>query len=200
MSDKRKILLHSCCAPCSTAVIERLAEFYDITVFYYNPNIYPEEEYLKRKSEQVRFIKALNHSYPEFVVEMLDCDYESERFYDAAKGLEGEPEGGARCSVCFKLRLEKTALAAKAKGFDLFGTTLTVSPHKNAELINSIGENLQHKHDIKFLQANFKKGDGYKRSIELSGELGLYRQNYCGCEFALHNDTNRLRDELNRFF
>lgn len=200
MSEKRKILLHSCCAPCSTSVIERLSEYYKITVLYYNPNIYPEAEYLKRKAEQLRFIDALNFKYPELKVQFLDCDYESEKFYEAAKGLEREPEGGARCPVCFKLRLEKTAILAKEKGFDLFGTTLTVSPHKDAELINLIGEGLQHKYDIKFLKANFKKGDGYKRSIELSRQLDLYRQNYCGCEFALKSDTDKLPDEMNRFF
>ncbi len=199
MNEKRKILLHSCCAPCSTAVIERLAEFYDITVLYYNPNIFPETEYLKRKGEQIRFLKILNEKYPQFAVEMLDCDYESEKFYEAVRGLEREPEGGARCPVCFRLRLEKTAEVAKKSSFDLFGTTLTISPHKNAEQINSIGEALQNKHDIKFLRANFKKGDGYKRSIELSKELGIYRQNYCGCEFALNN-TDKAQGEMDLFF
>lgn len=200
MGQKRKILLHSCCAPCSTSVIERLSEFYNITVLYYNPNIYPYEEYLKRKEEQVRFIQILNKQYPEFNVSFLDCDYESEKFYEAVKGLEREPEGGARCPVCFRLRLEKTAKFAKALDFDLFGTTLTVSPHKDADLINSIGEALQNKYDIYFLKANFKKNDGYKRSIELSRQLEIYRQNYCGCEFALKNDTDKLRDEFNKFF
>ena len=200
MVQKRKILLHSCCAPCSTSTIERLSQFYNITVFYYNPNIYPLEEYLKRKSEQLRFIDILNKSYPDISIGFLDCDYDSESFYKAVEGLEREPEGGARCPVCFKLRLEKTAIMAKALNYDLFGTTLTVSPHKDAELINSIGLNLQNKHDIKFLQANFKKGDGYKRSIELSKQLDIYRQNYCGCEFALKNDTDKLRGEYNKFF
>ena len=200
MNKKRKILLHSCCAPCSTSVIERLTDFYDITIIYYNPNIYPEEEYLKRKSEQIRFIKTLNQKYPEFKVGFLDCDYESEKFYEAVKGLEREPEGGKRCPVCFRLRLEKVAKLAKNLDFDLFGTTLTVSPHKDAELINMIGEALQNKYDVKFLKANFKKGDGYKRSIEISKQLDLYRQRYCGCEFALKNDTDKLPDEMNRFF
>ena len=200
MNKKRKILLHSCCAPCSTSVIERLTDFYDITIIYYNPNIYPEEEYFKRKSEQIRFIKTLNQKYPEFKVGFLDCDYESEKFYEAVKGLEREPEGGKRCPVCFRLRLEKVAKLAKNLDFDLFGTTLTVSPHKDAELINMIGEALQNKYDVKFLKANFKKGDGYKRSIEISKQLDLYRQRYCGCEFALKNDTDKLPDEMNRFF
>lgn len=200
MAEKRKLLLHSCCAPCSTSTIERLSQFYDITVFYYNPNIYPHEEYLKRKSEQLRFIDILNKTYNDLSIGFLDCDYESEKFYDAVKGLEDEPEGGARCPVCFKLRLEKTAIMAKKLNFDIFGTTLTVSPHKNADLINSIGINLQNKHDIKFLQANFKKGDGYKRSIEISKQLDIYRQNYCGCEFALKNDGDKLKGEFNKFF
>lgn len=197
---RRKILLHSCCAPCSTSVIERLSEFYDITVLYYNPNIYPEEEYLRRKAEQIRFIHILNKAYSELNVSFLDCDYEAEKFYEAVKGLEREPEGGARCPVCFKLRLEKTAKLAKALDFDLIGTTLTVSPHKDAELINSIGEVLQNIYDIHFLKANFKKNDGYKRSIELSRQLDIYRQNYCGCEFALKNDTDKMPDEFNKFF
>lgn len=200
MAEKRKILLHSCCAPCSTSTIERLSQFYNVTVFYYNPNIYPIEEYLKRKSEQLRFIDILNKNYPYINIGFIDSDYESEKFYEAVKGFEREPEGGARCPICFKLRLEKTAIMAKALEFDLFGTTLTVSPHKNAELINSIGVSLQNKHDIRFLQSNFKKGDGYKRSIELSKQFDIYRQNYCGCEFALKNDTDRLKDELNKFF
>jgi len=200
MGEKRKILLHSCCGPCSTSVIERLADFYEITVLYYNPNIYPESEYLKRKSEQLRFIRVLNERYPHLVVKFLDHDYESEKFYAAVKGLEREPEGGARCPVCFRLRLEETARLAKNLGFDLFGTTLTVSPHKDADIINEIGNSLQNKYDIYYLKANFKKGDGYKRSIELSKQLDLYRQEYCGCEFALKKDTDRLPDEFNRFF
>lgn len=183
--EKQKLLLHSCCAPCSTAVIERLISDYDITILYYNPNIYPEQEYLKRKDEEIRYIKIFNEKNPNSNVKMLDCDYESEKFYEAVKGLEDEKEGGARCPVCFKLRLQKTAELAKQNSYDIFGTTLTVSPHKNAELINQIGESIENNLEIKFLQSNFKKQDGYKRSIELSKENNLYRQNYCGCEFAL---------------
>ncbi len=183
--EKQKLLLHSCCAPCSTAVIERLISDYDITILYYNPNIYPEQEYLKRKNEEIRYIKIFNKKNSNSNVKMLDCDYESEKFYEAVKGLEDEKEGGARCPVCFKLRLQKTAELAKQNGYDIFGTTLTVSPHKNAELINQIGQSIENNLEIKFLQSNFKKQDGYKRSIELSKENNLYRQNYCGCEFAL---------------
>ena len=183
--EKQKLLLHSCCAPCSTAVIERLISDYDITILYYNPNIYPEQEYLKRKNEEIRYIKIFNKKNSNSNVKMLDCDYESEKFYEAVKGLEDEKEGGARCPICFKLRLQKTAELAKQNGYDIFGTTLTVSPHKNAELINQIGQSIENNLEIKFLQSNFKKQDGYKRSIELSKENNLYRQNYCGCEFAL---------------
>ena len=187
--EKQKLLLHSCCAPCSTAVIERLISDYDITILYYNPNIYPEQEYLKRKDEEIRYIKIFNEKNPNSNVKMLDCDYESEKFYEAVKGLENEKEGGARCPVCFKLRLQKTAELAKQNGYDIFGTTLTVSPHKNAGLINQIGESIENNLGIKFLQSNFKKQDGYKRSIELSKENNLYRQNYCGCEFALRKQV-----------
>lgn len=185
MKTKQKILLHSCCAPCSTAVIERLKDEFDIVIFYYNPNIYPEEEYLKRKNEEIKYINHLNETDKELSISMLDCDYESEKFYEKTKGYENEREGGARCALCFRLRLEETAQKAKELGFDIFGTTLTVSPHKNAELINSIGFAIEKEFGIKFLVSNFKKQNGYKRSVELSKENNIYRQNYCGCEFAL---------------
>lgn len=198
--SKKKILLHSCCAPCSTAVIERLKADYDITIFYYNPNIYPEEEYLKRKNEEIKYIKHLNETDKDLFIDMLDCDYESEKFYDAVKGLENEREGGARCAVCFKLRLEETAKKAKEKGYDLFGTTLTVSPHKNSEIINKIGLSLSEKHKIEFLESNFKKQNGYKRSVELSKENGIYRQNYCGCEFALKVQMQEAPESLKKVY
>lgn len=194
--EKKKILLHSCCAPCSTAVIERLKDDYDITIFYYNPNIYPEEEYLKRKAEEVKYINHLQSLGEK--VSMLDTDYESEKFYEATKDYENEREGGARCAICFKLRLEKTAKVAKANGFDLFGTTLTVSPHKNAELINSIGLAIEKETGEKFLVSNFKKQNGYKRSVELSKENNIYRQNYCGCEFALKIQQKEAPESLNK--
>ena len=188
--EREKILLHSCCAPCSSAVIERLIDRFDVVVFYYNPNIYPEEEYLKRKTEQIRYIGILAKKYGKDRISFLDFDYDKESFYSAIKGLEDEKEGGARCPVCFKLRLEKTAETAKENGFDLFSTTLTVSPHKNSEIILSIGRSLEKTKNIKFLDENFKKQDGYKRSIELSKENNLYRQYYCGCEFALKQMKN----------
>ncbi len=200
MKQKQKILLHSCCAPCSTAVIERLKELYEIVILYYNPNIYPEEEYIKRKNEEIKYIKHLNEADESVSISMLDCDYESEKFYDAVRGLENEREGGARCAVCFKLRLEETANKAKAHGFDLFGTTLTVSPHKNAELINSIGIGIERELGVKFLESNFKKQDGYKRSVELSKENNIYRQAYCGCEFALMIQKKEAPDSLNKVY
>ncbi len=198
MKQKQKILLHSCCAPCSTAVIERLKEDFDITIFYYNPNIYPEEEYIKRKNEEIKYIAHLNEIDAKNKIEMLDCDYESEKFYEATKGYENEREGGARCAICFKLRLAETARKAKEKGFDIFGTTLTVSPHKNAKLINFIGNSLEKELNIKFLVSDFKKQDGYKRSVELSKENNIYRQNYCGCEFALAIQRKEAPESLTK--
>ena len=185
MEGKKKLLLHSCCAPCSTAVIERLKDDYDITILYYNPNIYPEEEYLRRKQEELKYIEILKHKNPAIFVNFMDIDYDSESYYKAVKGFEKEREGGARCAICFKLRLDKTAEFAKANNFDIFGTTLTVSPHKNAEIINNIGLAIGKQRKIEYLVSNFKKQNGYKLSVELSKENGLYRQNYCGCEFAL---------------
>lgn len=196
--SKKKILLHSCCAPCSTAVIERLNNDYEITILYYNPNIYPEEEYLKRKNEEIRYIQILKEKGVD--IDFLDCDYESEEFYKAVKGLELEREGGARCAVCFKLRLEKTAKLAKANNFDIFGTTLTVSPHKNSEVINGIGNAISKKYDIEYLESNFKKQNGYKRSVELSKENGIYRQNYCGCEFALKIQAQECPESLKKVY
>ena len=198
MKIKQKILLHSCCAPCSTAVIERLKEEFEIVIFYYNPNIYPEEEYIKRKNEEIKYINHLNEIDKENKISMLDSDYECEKFYEATKGYENEREGGARCAICFKLRLVETAKKAKENGFDLFGTTLTVSPQKNAELINSIGLGIEKELGVKFLVSNFKKNNGYKRSVELSKENNIYRQNYCGCEFALKIQQIEAPESLNK--
>lgn len=179
----KKMLLHTCCAPCSTAVIERLSDEYDITVLYYNPNIYPDEEYAKRKAEQIRYIGILNEKGKN--IKFLDCDYNQNEFFNAVKGLENEKEGGARCSICFALRLDYVAKLAKDKGYDIFATSLTVSPHKNATVINNIGNGLSKKYQIQYLESDFKKKDGYKRSIELSKENNIYRQNYCGCKFSI---------------
>lgn len=176
-----KLLLHSCCAPCSSHVISVLTNYFDITIFYYNPNIEPLEEYEKRKQEQIKFILE----YPKInKLNIIDCDYDNDIFKKMAEGLEQEKEGGARCVKCYHLRLDKTAETAKKLKFDYFGTTLTVSPLKNSEKLNTIGKFLENKYDIKFLISDFKKKEGYKHSIELSKEYDLYRQDYCGCVYS----------------
>lgn len=175
------LLLHSCCAPCSSYCIEYLSQHFEITVLYYNPNIYPEAEYEKRKAEQKRLINEMKTKYP---VKMLDCDFESEKFYAMAKGLENCRECGERCFKCYHLRLEKTAQEAKQNGFDYFTTTLTISPLKDAQKINEIGLELAKEYNAQWLPSDFKKKEGYKRSIELSKEYNLYRQDYCGCVYS----------------
>lgn len=182
--EKKKLLLHSCCGPCSTTAIFEFAKEYDVTIFYYNPNIYPEEEYIKRKTEQVKLIDAINKEGI-VNVDILDVEYNPENYERVVCDLTKEKEGGARCSVCFKLRLDKTARTAKDNGYDLFATTLTVSPHKNAQLINSIGDQLSKLYDIEYLFSDLKKKDGYKKSIEYSKQYDLYRQNYCGCKYSI---------------
>lgn len=174
---KRTLLMHSCCGPCSTACIERLKDYFDITVLYYNPNIEPLEEYNKRKETQKSVLRRLNIKY-------MDSDYDNETFRLLTKELKDELEGGKRCTVCFSLRLKETAKRAKENSFDYFTTTLTVSPHKNSELINKLGIEIGERVGVKFLVADFKKREGYKRSIELSKEFDLYRQNYCGCLYS----------------
>jgi len=171
---KNKLLLHSCCAPCSSSVIEQLNNDYDIKVIFYNPNIEPEEEYLKRKEEQLRLLEILKISY-------IDIEYSNEDFRNIINGYEKEKENGYRCTLCYKLRLEKVVEIALKDRFDYFGTTLSVSPHKNSEIINEIGMQLEKTYNVKYLQSDFKKNDGYKRSVELAKEYDLYRQNYCGC-------------------
>ena len=182
MQNKRKLLLHSFCGPCSTSVIEKLKSIYDITVFYYNPNIEPNEEFKKRLKCQKDYIK--NHLLD---VKLIEGKWENEEFKACVNGLENEPEGGKRCEKCFWLRLRKTAILAKEKGFDEFATTLSVSPHKNAQLINEIGLSLQEEYGVKYLVSDFKKQDGYLKSINLSKKYNLYRQNYCGCEYSNWN-------------
>ena len=177
-----RLLLHSCCAPCSSYVMEYLSRYFSITVFYYNPNIYPEEEYRVRVGEQQRLIREMELSSP---VEFLEGDYDPERFFETARGYEDCPEGGERCFRCYELRLMEAARAAKEGGFDYFTTTLSISPLKNAEKLNEIGLLAGREAGVPYLVSDFKKRDGYKRSLELSREYGLYRQNYCGCVFSV---------------
>lgn len=174
----KRLLLHSCCAPCSSYCLEEVSRYVKTTVLYYNPNLDSEEEYLRRKSEQVRYLTETG------LADFLDCDYSPQDFRRAALGLEKEPEGGKRCRACFALRLKRTAEEAKRGGYDLFGTTLTLSPLKNAALINQIGEEIGQKIGVKYLPSDFKKRGGYLRSLELSKEHTLYRQNYCGCQYS----------------
>ena len=175
--ERPTLLLHSCCAPCSSSVIERLKDFFDLTVYYYNPNLDGIDEFDLRLKEQIRLCKILD-------VECLTEEYNAQEFLSLIKGLEREKEGGGRCEKCFDLRLKKTAEKAKASGYDYFATTLTVSPLKNADMINQLGELIATKVGVKYLPSDFKKKNGYKRSIELSNEYKLYRQNYCGCVFS----------------
>lgn len=175
------LLLHACCAPCSSAVLERLSNFFKITIIYYNPNITEEKEYLKRLEELKDFIKKIKTKYP---INIIDTRYDPKEFFTIAKGLEKEKERGKRCYECYKLRLEETAKVAKKQGFDFFTTTLTLSPYKNTTWLNEIGEELSKKYQASYLYSDFKKKNGYKRSIELSKEYNLYRQDYCGCIYS----------------
>ena len=171
--DKPKLLLHCCCAPCSSAVIEKLKNYFDITYFYYNPNIFPEEEYILRKNE---FIKL--------GVNVVDLKYDHNEFLNVVSGYENEKEGGARCRICIAQRLDKTFEYATINNYDIVTSTLSISPHKDAEFINKLGESLQEKYGIKYLHADFKKENGYLNSINICKEKGIYRQDYCGCEFS----------------
>ena len=179
-----KLLLHSCCAPCSSYVLEYLSQYFEITVFYYNPNIYPESEYTKRIWEQQKLIDELPAKHP---ISFMAGPYDKERFYEMASGLEHVKEGGARCMKCYELRLREAAKIAKNAGFDYFTTTISISPLKNAERLNEIGQRLGEEYEVEYLLSDFKKKNGYKRSIELSKIYGLYRQDYCGCEFSMEN-------------
>ncbi len=182
---KPSLLLHSCCGPCSSAVIERLVDEFEVTVFFYNPCITDEDEYRQRKETQLKLIEKFNEeNIGKAKVSFMEGEYRPSEFFKAAEGFEGEPEGGARCTVCFTQRLEKTAETAAMKGYDYFGTTLTVSPHKNYKLISEIGRSIALRYGLSFLDRDFKKKDGFKRSIELSKKYDLYRQNYCGCEYS----------------
>ena len=191
-----RLLLHSCCAPCSSHCMEYLREYFDLTVFYYNPNITIAGEYDKRLAEEKRLIEAYNlqveeqsfadmHSTPAAgKIGILEAPYDPQEWFERVRGLESCPEGGDRCTVCFEMRLRKTAEAAAAGGFDYFTTTLTISPLKDAQRLNRIGMQAGQKYGVTWLPSDFKKRDGYKRSIELSRQFGLYRQDYCGCIFS----------------
>lgn len=179
MGSRPTLLLHSCCGPCSSAVIERLCQHFRVTVYYYNPNIEPEAEYRHRLAEQERLLKLLPGD-----AQMLSCDYDHAAFAAFAEEMAQEPEGGKRCLRCFELRLRKTAQAAAEQGYAYFTTTLSVSPHKNAEILNQIGQAAGEKYGVKYLMADFKKKNGYLRSLQLSKEYGLYRQDYCGCLYS----------------
>lgn len=180
---KKKLLLHSCCAPCSSYTLLLLAEYFDITDLYYNPNIYPEAEYEKRVSEQERFIKDVNKEFG-YNISFIEGRYEPSEFFEKVKGLENVKEGGERCFVCYEMRMREAAEYAKKMEMDYFTTTLSISPLKNAEKINEIGEKLAAEYGVLHLPSDFKKRDGYKKSIELSSKYDLYRQNYCGCVFS----------------
>lgn len=176
-----RLLLHVCCAPCSSAVLEYLTQYFSITLLYYNPNIAPYEEYQKREAELRRLVSQMEMVHP---VELLPCDYDGQAFVEAARGLEKEPEGGKRCEECFRLRLRYAAREAARLGFDYYTTTLSISPLKNASLLNRLGEEIGAEFGVAHLPSDFKKKNGYKRSVELSKEYSLYRQDYCGCVFS----------------
>ena len=186
--EKPRLLLHSCCAPCSSYVLEYLSPYFQITDFYYNPNITPESEYRHRTEELQRLIREM---LPDGDVHFLEGRYEPEKVFAAAKGLENEPEGGARCLKCFELRLREAAEEAVACHCDYFATTLTISPLKNADHINAIGRRIAEETGVKYLASDFKKKNGYRRSTELSREYHLYRQNYCGCVFSRKEAAQR---------
>ncbi|HIT90948.1 MAG TPA: epoxyqueuosine reductase QueH [Candidatus Merdenecus merdavium] len=185
------LFIHSCCAPCSSYVLEYLSEYFKITVFYYNPNIYPAEEYHKRVKEQEDLIGKMSPKYP---VEFLAGTYEPSKFYHAIKGMEHMKEGSQRCYSCYELRLRESAVIAKELEFDYFTTTLSISPMKNAAKLNEIGSQLEEEYGVKYLHSDFKKRNGYKRSIELSNDYGLYRQDYCGCVFSKKERQESLKE------
>lgn len=187
-----RLLLHSCCAPCSSYVLEYLSDHFEITVLYYNPNIFPESEYTKRILEQQTLIEEMETKYP---VSFLAGHYDREKFYEMAAGMEHLKEGGERCAGCYELRLREAAQVARSGGFDYFTTTLTISPLKNAARLNAIGKKLEEEFGVLYLQSDFKKKNGYKRSIELSKEFQLYRQDYCGCEFSYAEAQRRRNGE-----
>lgn len=184
----KTVLLHSCCGPCSSYVMEYLALYVNLIVFFYNPNIAPAEEYEHRKQEQIKLIKQMKFPYS---VTFLESEYNPAYFFSSVKGLEQEPEGGKRCDVCFRIRLEETAKMAIQQNADFFATTLSVSPHKNSLLLEEISQKITQTYQIPHLPADFKKKGGYQRSLQLSKEYDLYRQNYCGCPFSMQQNTKK---------
>lgn len=184
------LLLHACCAPCSSAVLDKLSDYFKITVFFYNPNITDREEYEKRSFELQKLIQKIPCKNP---IQFLEGGFDPQTFYDGIKGFEKEKEGGARCERCFRIRLEKAAEMTMQGKFDFFTTTLTISPLKNAPLLNDIGMEMGEKYQVTFLPSDFKKEGGYQRSIELSKEFNLYRQDYCGCEFSRKERDERVK-------
>ena len=189
-SDKApRLLLQACCAPCSSYVLELLSNYFQITILYYNPNIYPFSEYEKRLGEVRKLIKLIKGKNP---LNIMEVDYDSASFDSISKGLENEKEGGIRCHKCYYLRMEKTAKLAKECNYDFFTTTLSISPYKNAQVLNRIGEVLEEKYHVRYLYADFKKKEGYKRSIELSKQFNLYRQEYCGCKYSIPKKEETL--------
>lgn len=187
-----KLLLHSCCAPCSSWCLKVLSEYFSVTVFYYNPNIYPEEEYRVRTEEQERFLSEFPVKHP---VSFIEGDYDISRFYGMARGLEDVPEGGERCFRCYELRLRESARVAKQLGFDFFTTTLSISPLKNAAKLNEIGGALAKEYGVSYLFSDFKKKDGYKKSTEISKEYNMYRQYYCGCIYSKRDRDRQIADQ-----
>jgi len=192
VKDKKvpTLLLHSCCAPCSSYVLEYLSQYFKISVFFYNPNIYPMEEYSRRVAEQKGLISALKVKNE---IRFIEGRYDTENFYNISKGLEEEKEGGTRCFKCYELRLKEAAIIAEEEGYDYFTTTLSISPYKNAQKLNEIGGKLAEEYNMKYLYSDFKKKEGYKRSIELSNEYNLYRQDYCGCVFSKNERMNFIK-------
>ena len=192
MNEGSTLLMHACCAPCSSACLERLGNYFDISILYYNPNITDKDEYLKRVEEIKKFISGFKTKYP---IKLIEGRYDPKEFFEIAKGLEDEPERGKRCFKCYRLRLEETAKVASEKEFDFFCTTLTLSPYKNAIWLNEIGEELNNNYNSTYLYSDFKKKNGYKRSIELSKEFDLYRQDYCGCVYSLRDELDRKKNK-----
>lgn len=190
--SKPSLFLHCCCAPCSSYVLEYLHRYFRITLFFYNPNITEEKEYEKRKEELKRYVSEISFGKE---IKMMDSDYHPEEFLTVSRGLEQEPERGARCEKCFRLRLSETAKKAREGNYDYFCTTLSISPHKNADLLMKIGEELAEQFEVCYLPSDFKKKNGYKRSIELSREYNLYRQDYCGCVFSREQYRKEQKNE-----